>query len=656
MIALAKGKMIGMSYYKTQMKLKYGVSARKEYADFSNELEKCFNLLVIVSANLFEFSDHSNSLKYARILTNNYPSEWEGYGIAARSLTELKDIKAAQKEILAGLQQCPNEKSLLVIERNIYHSIGEHEKSLECSKKITFHHPDDAYGFELMAKDLIHLKKYSQARQIIQAGLQKFTNRFSLLFLANTACNLSHDYEKGQKYAELLIAHYPCEWEGYAFAAKNLIELKKFSEAEDLIILALQKFPNHLKLIIAINYLYFSSGDYEKGQKYAELLIAHYPCEWEGYDYVAKNLIELKKFSEANEQIILALQKFPNHPNLLMTASNACSSSGDHENSYKFAEILVYHYSDLKHGYEIALKEAITLQKFEEAILIAKKGILNFEENEYFISILSDVAFSKCNNKINERCENILQKALLPQDVLEKLNVAGKSLRSQLRTEYSSPIDEPKSACKIKPDLYIVAGFSGCGKTTFLNSVFYSVDSIFHGGNRRIKILPIEVLKFLEKRRSLVDSNLQAMLFCNAFEYFDFIDKQKVLPMQTLFQLDITYLLLSGDKKFVGFNSLELQDLAVASNVDKYLQRFCALPIFQKFNSISIATIHQDFNTVAERYTERTGKSFYFDSSMKGIYDQVMQSWQQQIHSLSTGINCVITESDGYYEIAHKNN
>ena len=66
---------------------------------------------------------------------------------------------------------------------------------------------------------------------------------------------------------------------------------------------------------------------------------------------------------------------------------------------------------------------------------------------------------------------------------------------------------------EIKPDLYIIAGYSGCGKSTLLNLSRFSIDNIFNRNSNRIKIQSIEAIEFINKRRSLVDENIQAMLF-----------------------------------------------------------------------------------------------------------------------------------------------
>ena len=97
--------------------------------------------------------------------------------------------------------------------------------------------------------------------------------------------------------------------------------------------------------------------------EYSKLLITHHPHTWEGYGIAAKSQIELKRFIEAKALIKLALNS--KQLNLLITVSNAYSVSGDHENSQKFAELLIKHHPDERCGYEIAIG-AISLQNLNK--------------------------------------------------------------------------------------------------------------------------------------------------------------------------------------------------------------------------------------------------------------------------------------------------
>ena len=69
-------------------------------------------------------------------------------------------------------------------------------------------------------------------------------------------------------------------------------------------------------------------------------------------------------------QVHLGLQKYPTHPDLLGIASNVYWSLGDNYNSLKYAKLLIRFHPDRWDGYELAIREMITLHKLEDAILI----------------------------------------------------------------------------------------------------------------------------------------------------------------------------------------------------------------------------------------------------------------------------------------------
>ena len=145
-----------------------------------------------------------------------------------------------------------------------------------------------------------------------------------------------------------------------------------------------------------------------------------------------------------------------------------------------------------------------------------------------------------------------------------------------------------------------------------MNLSRFSIDNIFNRNSDRIKIQSIEAIEFINKRRSLVDENIQAMLFCNSFTDIRFVEYQKAIPIKTLLHLDLTDLLLRGDKTLFGFKCLEPNDLKLQNKIENYFKRFFAISFFNRFNSISVATLHQDFKTNAERYTEKNWGKFSF--------------------------------------------
>ena len=167
-------------------------------------------------------------------------------------------------------------------------------------------------------------------------------------------------------------------------------------------------------------------------------------------------------------------------------------------------------------------------------------------------------------------------------------------------------------------------------------------------------MLPVEISKFLALRRELWDNRDQSMLFSDAFTDIEFLYEQNILPRQTLLHLNITHLLLKGHPKLFGLNPLKPDDLESPKNLNDYLKRFFATRFFNKFQSISIATIDIDYDTNAERYSSRTGNKFQFSSNMKNGYKRIMEAWHDQVSHLPTIADNIIKERDGLYLIQKK--
>ena len=208
------------------------------------------------------------------------------------------------------------------------------------------------------------------------------------------------------------------------------------------------------------------------------------------------------------------------------------------------------------------------------------------------------------------------------------------------------------------PDIqttYILGGFSGCRKTTLLNSV--SLDKIFSPKEVRIGMLPSEASERIAKRRSLTSNFLQSMLFCNAFCIHDipYMRMQNILPKKCLLHLDLSNVLLNPRlKELVGVDCLKLEDLSSAENIRSHLLQFFGALFFNKFNSISIATMDIPFEVNAARYMNRTGNKFYFKPDMLNLYSQAIREWKQLNKFMPIAVNNIVSEVDGCYVVRQR--
>ena len=413
------------------------------------------------------------------------------------------------------------------------------------------------------------------------------------------------------------------------------------------------KFPNQFDLLTVISDVYRTSGNHLKSLRCAEVLIANYPYNWVGYGFAAKDLVALDEFEEAQKQIQIGLQKIPYQFDLLFIATDVYRATGDIQKSMDYAELLIIHHPEKWVGYKYLIHEAIISQQLDKARCIAEKAISKTKEDKRFFAILSDIAFALGDEEMYDKYERLVVKDS-SNNIYERLNITPKSIKSQLLVEYAVANDERADRRITKPDLYIVAGFSGAGKTTFLHSSFFSIEKVFGTEDAFLKMLPVEISKFLALRRELWDNRDQSMLFSDAFTDIEFLYEQNILPRQTLLHLNITHLLLKGHPKLFGLNPLKPDDLESPKNLNDYLKRFFATRFFNKFQSISIATIDIDYDTNAERYSSRTGNKFQFSSNMKNGYKRIMEAWHDQVSHLPTIADNIIKERDGLYLIQKK--
>ena len=162
-------------------------------------------------------------------------------------LLSSKNPEAAKVELATGLEKYPNHLKVLIVATDAYRASSNREKSLEYSKLLITHHPDNWNGYARAAQDLVALKRFKEAQEQVQAGLEKIPNQVNLLVTAADVYRASGNRAKSLEYSELLITHHPDNWNGYARAAQDLVVLKNFDEAIKKINLS-KKITNHTTL------------------------------------------------------------------------------------------------------------------------------------------------------------------------------------------------------------------------------------------------------------------------------------------------------------------------------------------------------------------------------------------------------------------------
>ena len=226
------------------------IDAKQQIELGLKELPNHSELLCIATEVCRAANDHERALEYAELLIVHHPDKWLGYGLATEELLTLQRPAEAKTKVHAGLERFPNEAYFLTIANRTYRESGDRQKSLAFANLLTKYHPELTSGYILSAQDSVALQCFEEAQNTIQAGLERIPNNVDLLEVAIDISRTSNDHEKAIQYAELLITHHTDQWKGYAFAAEDLIALKRFDVARDTIQSGLQISKN--KRLLAI--------------------------------------------------------------------------------------------------------------------------------------------------------------------------------------------------------------------------------------------------------------------------------------------------------------------------------------------------------------------------------------------------------------------
>ena len=136
---------------------------------------------------------------------------------------------------------------------------------------------EDWRTFADKANNLLESKSLCEARQQIQEGLAKFPDQANLLIIAADVYRASSEYQKSLEYSKLLMANYQDEWIGYSRAIEDLVSMNRLSEAEEIAMKALSRFPGEIRVAeIAIN-LFRKTSNSVKLLESEEKMIDFYP-------------------------------------------------------------------------------------------------------------------------------------------------------------------------------------------------------------------------------------------------------------------------------------------------------------------------------------------------------------------------------------------
>ena len=131
---------------------------------------------------------------------------------------------------------------------------------------------------------------------------------------------------------------------------------------------------------------------------------------WDEIESKVRKKLKNKNITDANLEIKIGLEEFPNHSDLLSLAIEVCRAANDHEKALEYADLLIIHHPEQWIGYGFAAEELLTLQRFEEAQTKVHAGLEKFPNEVYFLTIANHAYRASGDRKKSLAYANLLIK------------------------------------------------------------------------------------------------------------------------------------------------------------------------------------------------------------------------------------------------------
>jgi tetratricopeptide (TPR) repeat protein len=127
---------------------------------------------------------------------------------------------------------------------------------------------------------------------------------------------------------EIYREHFPYSGQGFSLASIALIELGRFSEADALLLRALEKFPDFAEAQADYAFVAHRQRDWREAVARWEAFRAKFPAVMMGYSLGATALCELGRYADADHVIRLGLDRLPDDEELLEKYAWAAQPAG----------------------------------------------------------------------------------------------------------------------------------------------------------------------------------------------------------------------------------------------------------------------------------------------------------------------------------------
>jgi Flp pilus assembly protein TadD len=184
-------------------------------------------------------------------------------------------------------------------------------------------------GYAAQAAALAEAGQTDEAEALLADALSRFPDDREAAVQYAGLANRRGGWEEAVERWDAVRQRFPDEIIGYWAAAQALRQLRRFGEAEALLLQAMERLPDHPEPLVEYALIAHELGDWPEAIRRWEAVRQRLPDRIEGYVVAAEALAQARRFEEAEVLVGEGRRHFPDNPLAFSAAAGIAGSRGD---------------------------------------------------------------------------------------------------------------------------------------------------------------------------------------------------------------------------------------------------------------------------------------------------------------------------------------
>ena len=260
--------------------------------------------------------DHESAVRRHAMLRHRSPMDAAGYLGEARALCALDRHAEADALLGQAAERLPENREIL----STYAWLGQTRREWDAASRrwqsYRDRFPDQVMGYAVGSISLVELGRFAEADTVLQQGLNLEPGHPELLgnyaWVAHRQSNWPEALTRWQTFRD----HFPDNPAGYANLGVVLRELKRYDEADAVLLDGLRRHPAHPELVGNYAWVAYYRQDWPEALKRWTVFRDLMPDHSLGHSQVMLIMAELGRFEEIVPPAARAGGEDPSRPNL----------------------------------------------------------------------------------------------------------------------------------------------------------------------------------------------------------------------------------------------------------------------------------------------------------------------------------------------------